>query len=964
MKNSSKKPSATAPESMFRLSPVAAGAAMMLMAMGAAQAQTGPSTQPAAEASQTVTVTGIRKGIEDAISVKKQSNSIVEAISAEDIGKLPDLSVAESVSRLPGVTIQLSPVTGRAQQVSVRGMSPDFNGGLLNGREQASTGIGRGVEFDQYPAELLGGIVIYKTPDASLVGQGLSSTIDLQMVRPLNFGKRAVAVNYRKESSTKAQDLPGFGTGSGDRASLSYIDQFADRTIGVALGLTKQKSKGGGRPNFNTWGGWTPLYDTATDTTSACNKPDGAPDSWTPPSTCVKTPGGFTTDIETTDFDRTGAMVVLQYKPNKDFESTLDIFYSKGNFSVKKRGLEGPLGGLSAGANDTGGTLINETVVGGVATAGTFTNWKGVIRNHNEDYTDELKSLGWATRFKAGTWEMKTDLSYSDVTKNSVRYETTAGLPGNTTNNADTILYSGFDGSNLADVKYTSGLNYADPNIIKLTDVQGWAGANGVQDGYYANPVTSDKIKALRLSGKHELSWGPLVSVDLGANYTDRTKDRVAIEGALVIIGGLNPDGTVKDRLISAPVPNPTTGVGGLTGIPTLNWNPAGSLGSVYQLNRWTVLDIASKSWGVKEKVTTGYVKGDIDGKIGGLDVRGNVGLQLQRTQQASSGFRVDQASCVDATKSCVYTPMSAGRTFTDVLPNLNLSTDLGGENVVRVGVGRVLARPNMEDMKTSIELTLKKDISPQRLNGVGGNPELEPFRADAFDISYEKYFGNKGYFSIAGFRKNLKTYILNVGRPFDFAPYVTPATVLPPGGSTVGVFTQPINGSGGAVSGVELALNVPLALVSKVMDGFGVMVNYSNTSSSISLPASGFSTQNVNTTTIPLPGLSKQVTNLRAYYEKYGFQIAVAARKRSDFLGSINDYQDRNQLVYLRGLTNIDFQASYAFDRGLLKGLSVLAQGSNLTNPWFEYYDAATGLTTDRKKFGKSYLVGLNYKF
>lgn len=945
MKSASKKPSTKAPESMFRLNPVAAGAAVMLVAMSSAYAQTSPPTQPAAtDASQTVTVTGIRRGIEDAVSVKKQSNSIVEAISAEDIGKLPDLSVAESVSRLPGVTIQLSPVTGRAQQVSVRGMSPDFNGGLLNGREQASTGIGRGVEFDQYPAELLGGIVIYKTPDASLVGQGLSSTIDLQMVRPLNFGKRAVAVNYRKESSTKAQDLPGFGTGSGGRASLSYVDQFADRTIGVALGLTKHKSKGGGRPNFNTWGGWV-----ADVPYNGVN---------------VKTPGGFTTDIETTDFDRTGAMAVLQYKPNKDFESTLDIFYSKGNFSVKKRGLEGPLGGLSAGANDTGGTLINATVAGGVATSGTFTNWKGVIRNHNEDYTDELKSLGWGNKFKAGTWAMNADLSYSGVKKNAVRYETTAGLPGNTTNDADTISYTGFDGSNLADVKYTSGLNYADPNIVKLTDVQGWAGANGVQDGYYANPVTSDKIKALRLSGEHELSWGPLVSMEVGANYTDRVKDRVAIEGALVIIGGLNPDGTVRDRLISADIPNPTVGVGGLTGIPTLNWNPAGSLGSVYQLNRWTVLDIASKSWGVKEKVTTGYVKGDIDGTIGGLEVRGNVGLQLQRTQQSSSGFRVDQASCVDATKTCAYTPMSGGRSFTDVLPNLNLSTDLGGENVVRVGVGRVLARPNMEDMKTSIELTLKTDISPQRLNGVGGNPELEPFRADAFDISYEKYFGNKGYISIAGFHKNLKTYILNVGRPFDFAPYVTPATVLPPGGSTVGVFTQPVNGSGGSISGVELALNVPLSLASKALDGFGVMVNYSNTSSSVSLPASGFSTQNVNTTTIPLPGLSKQVTNLRAYYEKYGFQVAVAARKRSDFLGSINDYQDRNQLVYLRGLTNIDFQASYEFDSGLLKGLSVLAQGSNLTNPWFEYYDAVTGLTTDRKKFGKSYLVGLNYKF
>jgi len=430
----------------FRISPVAIGCTLLIAAAGAsAQAQ-----QP--KQLETVTVTGIRKGIEDAISVKKNSDSIVEAISAEDIGKLPDASVAESVSRLPGVAIQLSPVTGRAQQVSVRGMSPDFNGGLLNGREQASTGTGRGVEFDQYPAELLGGIVIYKTPDASLVGQGLSSTIDLQMVRPLNFAKRGAAVTYRKEHNTKAENQPGFTTGSGDRASVSYIDQFADRTFGVALGLTKHKSNGGGRPNFNTWGGWVAdvPYNGGT----------------------VKTPGGFTTDIESTDFDRTGAMAVLQFRPNAEFESTADIFYSKGNFSVKKRGLEGPIGGLSAGANDVGGALINATVSNGIATSGTFTNWKGVIRNHNEDYTDTLKSIGWANKLKTGGWTLKGDLSYSAVDKHSVRYETTAGLPGNTLNNADTISFSGFDGSNLADVKYTSGLNYADPKLIKLTDVQ------------------------------------------------------------------------------------------------------------------------------------------------------------------------------------------------------------------------------------------------------------------------------------------------------------------------------------------------------------------------------------------------------------------------------------------------------------------------------------------------------------
>src|SRR5207244_7147484 len=134
---------------------------------------------------QEVVVTGIRRGIEDAIKIKQDSNSIVEAISAEDIGKLPDTSIAESISRLPGLTSQRA--DGRASDISVRGTDPEFATALLNGREQVSTGDNRNIEFDQYPSELISGVIVYKTPDAGLVGQGLSGTIALQTMRPLAY---------------------------------------------------------------------------------------------------------------------------------------------------------------------------------------------------------------------------------------------------------------------------------------------------------------------------------------------------------------------------------------------------------------------------------------------------------------------------------------------------------------------------------------------------------------------------------------------------------------------------------------------------------------------------------------------------------------------------------------------------------------------------------------------------------
>ena len=120
---------------------------------------------------------------------------MVEAVSAEEIGKLPDVSIAESIARLPGITAQR--VGGRAEIISIRGFSPDFTTVLLNGRQQASSGFNRAVEFDQYPSELMGSVVVYKTPDASIAGMGLAGTVDLRTIRPLEYGKRAIALNLR-----------------------------------------------------------------------------------------------------------------------------------------------------------------------------------------------------------------------------------------------------------------------------------------------------------------------------------------------------------------------------------------------------------------------------------------------------------------------------------------------------------------------------------------------------------------------------------------------------------------------------------------------------------------------------------------------------------------------------------------------------------------------------------------------
>ena len=245
---------------------------------------------------ETVKVTGIRRGIENAIDTKQSATSIVESVSAEDIGKLPDSSIAESIARLPGLTAQRE--RGRATQINIRGLSGDFAGTTLNGREQTSTSDNRGVEFDQYPSELLSAVVVYKTPTASLVGQGLSGTIDLQTVRPLNFADRVISANFRVD-----QNKVNGNTTYGNRYSFSYIDQFMDRTLGFAFGYAHLDSPS---PGFQdeAWG--------------YAGAPGGR-----------KVVGGAKIYKFDNNNKRDGLFATLQYKPNDFYEGSIDLFYSK-----------------------------------------------------------------------------------------------------------------------------------------------------------------------------------------------------------------------------------------------------------------------------------------------------------------------------------------------------------------------------------------------------------------------------------------------------------------------------------------------------------------------------------------------------------------------------------------------------------------------------------------------------------
>ncbi|MGZ3183310.1 MAG: TonB-dependent receptor [Telluria sp.] len=925
----------------LQLSPIATGCALLLSVLaGQAYAQQAPAADPAQPAGeqpavQTVQVTGIRRGIEAAIDVKKNASSIVESISAEDIGKLPDTTIAESLARLPGVTSQRTK-EGAASNVSIRGLGPDFNGYLLNGREQTSTGDSRAVDLSVYPAELIAGATVYKTSDASLVSAGLAGTIDQQLIDPLAFGKRVLTAQYQKIRNGVGLEVQGRGY----RESLTYIDQFADRKLGLAIGFVRADGHSSTFERGN-WGS-----STVNATTSG---------GQVIPNTKVPDFGnGISMQTNDTTDKRTGVATILAYRPSRTFNSQLDLFYSKLDFATKKNAVKAGLGG----------PITNATVSGGVATAGTFA--LGASPNGLIDYVenvfdnDKIQSAGWRNtwKFQEG-WQAVLDLNHNSAERVERDIEYYAGIAG-----ADTLSFT-MAGS---DPKFTLGnaAAYTDPTKIAIRDQTGWSGINGVpQAGYSKGPTVKDKVDAVRLDFKHDLPDGMAFSnVVFGANYTDRSKDRITDEGLIV------PSGSASDRVAFPSDAYVYNNVGN-TGLNLLTFTPTIAFVPGTQLLRKYNDDILSKTWSVFEKVTTFYVKGNLDTTWGGIPITGNVGAQVVHTDQSSAGFRAGVTSSVTLNNPA-GSLTTAGTTFNDILPSANITGDFGDGKLLRFGASIQIARPTLTDMRNSFAAGV--DTNPGNatfghLVGSAGNPYLKPFKAKSLDLSYEKYFGRKGYVSAAIFYKKLDTYITSAtDTNYDFTAAAQALGLSTPPGGYHGTYTTTVNGNGGNLRGYELTASVPFDMATEWLSGFGANGSYSGTSSSVSLPdLTGLNpNQQVPTggTPMPLPGLSKTNAKLTLYYDKNGFSAFVAKNYRSRYVGSVaNDtVGGYPSLRYIEGSAWVSAQIGYEFQSGWFKGLSLRVEGNNLNSPVYRE-TKANGDEVNKTQTGRTLVFQVQYK-
>lgn len=899
-----------------------------------------PGAEQQTSSGQEVVVTGFRSSLRSAIQQKRSSDQIIESISAEDIGKLPDNSIAESIARLPGVTAQR--LNGRDSVISIRGLAPDFTTTLLNGREQVTTGDNRSAEFDQYPSELISGVVVYKTPEAGLVGQGLAGTVDLRTIRPLDYKQRVLQFNGRGEYQTlNGRDDQGY------RVSGTYIDQFLDGKLGISIGVAHEES-----PNLQTREN---DYGFANYTAA-----DGRN---------LLVPGGIVSEAYLGDLKRTGVAVTLQYRPNSHFTSTLDGYYSDYTNTLSYHGLEQ---GLAYGGGPSGGPgpvlEPGYTTDGRFVTAGTYDNIYTVERNDLNRRQADLLSIGYNAVYEDGPWKLVGDLSYSGVRRRDQLAETYAGTGRSFSGAPDRVGFTlGDDGH----ITLNEAADHADTSRILLTSPQGWGSdvVPGGQDGYLNAPLVRDQLLAYRGSATYTLSHGPIKSIELGGNFTHRFKSYNPNEYFL----GLNADLADANHRTSVPFPSNVLGdplslsFAGLG--DTLNADPQELLSSgLYSFLRNPNSDVLTKGWKVKEDVSTAWFKTNIDQDVLGAQLTGNAGLQLVFTDQQSTGSVASGAPIFSRST------LQDGAYYIEPLPSLNLSLRLPDQSdVVRFGVARELARARLDQLSASInfsynaDLASSTDINRSPFGGGGGNARLRPWISDSVDLSLEHYFGRDGYVSVAGYYKYLESYIYNQSTLFDFSQYP-----IAPGQNPAlrqGIISTPQNGAGGNLYGVEITAVTPIAtllglgerfgvhLTAPYLDGFGLSGSGAWTNSEVQPGGPG--------THGPLPGLSKYVANGTVYYEKYGFSARVSARYRSKFLGEVSGFGDSRNFSQSAPETIVDAQVGYTFASGRLKGLGVLLQGNNLTDEPFETYEQGDPLrvTTDQH-YGRRFLAGINYKY
>lgn len=970
---------------------------------------------PAQEAEQTadievIKVKGFRRSLIESLNVKRFSDTIVEAVSADDMGALPDVSIADSISRLSGVTAVRS--GGQSSELNIRGLSGNFVFATLNGRELVSNQGGRSVQFDQYPAELINSVQVYKSQKASLIEGGVAGTVELKTANPLlNDKDHSVNVQVRGSYNDTASEHPEADE-FGSRLSLSYQGKFLDNTLGLGFGYARLD-----QPNISTqfvnsqprcgllpYDGPEITSDTDCDGNAVAG---GAKKYIVPTSFNLNARGGKEL--------RDGYVGTFTFAPSQTLTWSGDAFFSKFDSERKDRGIffdglgaviDGAIFGFTepvlSGAN-------NDVIVGGIYNG----NPTGAaiqaplpggripmgfqLTSDDRTVNSEVLSLGTNLELVLDDLTVTFDVSHSrgesvyldSVVRMALFDDATAAFPLAT--NDYSVQYE-LNGLNLPTINIdpTSLAGLSDPNRMMVTALEKYPNRE-------KNEATS-----VKLDFNFAIDGDYIRSVEAGLRWAERTHDfdrkmyRYGTDGDFMDRRNgkwvSSWDLTDPDNPVIRQAFEPYQLQAGDYSVMNIGGKLAQygdflAVDNQQVENAWLLANgvdtTAGKSWGnswtftesnvVTETTYAGYLQANIDITLGDMQLYGNIGTRVIRSEQRSTGLQSSAepgtGDCITddfGVESCNFDIVEQGIEYTDVLPSMNLNLKMTDEDQLRFSMARVMARPDMPDMRVGGSWSFARVESGIRYADFSANtsPAIKPFYAEQYDLSYEHYFSEtEGAFVAALFYKDIKSTPQQFTQQnFNFAsvgidvPPVNPETGVP---VTSGNYSAKFNNAeGGYLRGAELAYTQTFGFLPEPFNGLGFTGNVSYTESELK---NEFTTvQGGAPETSPLPGLSKVVWSAAVFYDYNDvFSTRMNVRYRDDYIGDQIALGQSQQAFFQEELI-VDFQASYQFNDTFQGVFSV----SNITDePNISYFGEEFNTGTIQY-YGRQYYLGINAKF
>ncbi|MCX7359267.1 MAG: TonB-dependent receptor [Alphaproteobacteria bacterium] len=884
-----------------------------------------------------IVVTGYRASLAAAIDIKREETAAVDAIVAEDIADFPDNNLSESIQRIPGVAITRS--NGEGRQISVRGLGPQFTRVRLNGMEAMSsmgstdaeggTNRGRNFDFNIFASELFNSITVRKTAEAEVEEGSLGATVDLRTARPFDYDGFTLASSMQWGYNDLSETYD-------PRVAFLISDTFMDDRLGVlfsiAFGDRDSREEGASTVRWQNGG-----FGTVGGLTSGAN--------YTAVSNAFH-PRIPRYDVYEHSQERLGATFTAQFRPTENTDITLDVLYAEHDATRSESFLEAPVFS-TAGASGIGDVdVLSYEIQGNSLVYGVFDD----VDIRSEFRQDEL-----ATTLRQTSLTLEHE--FSDNLEGHLfvgRSESDHSNPMQTTllwdrNNVDGYVYD-FRGDNRLPLITYGGVNVANPGVWTLSQIR-------------LRPQYVDNLFETAY-GDLEFEANDWLTLTGGLNFKSyefvsrefrRSNGTTAnLEGSLPGFTTATATSTysqlvaLSGRGLSLPAGLPTSWAAPDVNVATALWGLNNQ--SLFPMGIEPAL---GNNFTIQEEDRGGYVQADWNTEIAGMPFRGNIGVRYVETDQTSLGYSNSGVSAVQ---------LRAERSYSDTLPSLNMVLEPMDNVLVRFAASDVMSRPNLSQLSPGAAVS----VSGSNRTVVIGNPELDPFRARAYDLSLEWYFHDEALLSIAYFYKDVDSFIQTTRQDIAFTgnPYgLSDSVAVAACGAVVGCnaaalwqFSKPENTPGGPVEGFEISLQLPFYFLGDSwLSNFGVVANYTSVQSDIDY-------RNANGTiavTAPLTGLSDESWNATLYYEDERLSARISGAYRSDYLTTIPG-RNSNTSESTAGTLNVDFAGSYQISERLRFTL----EGLNLTDEVNDQYLSPDDRLSYYHHYGRQVSMGIRFTY